>query len=433
MNIKTYQTESVPQALELIKKDLGPNAIILDTKRTQKRKFLGLIPTFAYTITAASEANSRKGVREEKATETYESASTAPVEEKVDSANGRDTNGSHPSTSIPQPSSSNGKAGSTSGLPAQISALSSEIQDLKAMVGCKSPLSVPPSLLFLRDDLMREHFRRLTADAIDDNFNWQSGQIILEEFQRLYGEGLEEHVISSLLYLATRDLTPEDDARSQLRRCLNGALAKMIRTSPLAGWPENKRGAVFLGPTGTGKTTTLAKLAATLVLGERKKVQVITLDTYRIAAAEQLKTYCDIIGVPLQVVSSVAELGQAVADCQKHSRILIDTAGRSHKQVDELGDLASYLCSSQDLEKHLVLSATTKSEDVRQIIRSFEAFVPDKLVFTKLDETSTYGVIINELIRTGKSLSYMTNGQTVPDDLLIPTPTSVADLLVPLN
>ena len=155
-------------------------------------------------------------------------------------------------------------------------------------------------------------------------------------------------------------------------------------------------------------------------------VRLITLDTYRIAAPEQLRTYGEIIGVPVEVVSSVSELSEAMSTAAGMDRVLIDTTGHSPARVSQFAELAQYLSEKQEIEKHLVLSATTKSEDLREAVSGFECFAPDKLVFTKLDETSCYGGIVNELIASGKPLSYLTDGQKVPEDLITPTPSSVA-------
>ena len=216
-------------------------------------------------------------------------------------------------------------------------------------------------------------------------------------------------------------------------RCVNKVIADAIETCPIGQDRSDVTAAIFLGPTGVGKTTTIAKLAATFTLGEHKKVRLITLDTYRIAAADQLKTYGQIIGVPVQVVSSVAELKEALSTTGDTDRVLIDTTGHSPRRVSEFAELAKYLRERQEIEKHLVLSATTKSEDLREAVVGFECFAPDKFIFTKLDETSRYGGIANELIATGRPLSYLTDGQKVPEDLIAPTPESVADLLVPMS
>jgi len=174
---------------------------------------------------------------------------------------------------------------------------------------------------------------------------------------------------------------------------------------------------MFLGPTGVGKTTTLAKIAARLALVENKKIGLITADTYRIAAVEQLKTYSEILGIPLEVIYEASELQDAIDRFKDKDYILIDTAGRSHKSKElksDYDDLVRYL---KDVKIFLVMSMTTSFKDLKSIIDSYGFLKEYRLLFTKLDEATSYGNILNMKVLTGKPLSYFTIGQSVPDDI----------------
>ena len=174
---------------------------------------------------------------------------------------------------------------------------------------------------------------------------------------------------------------------------------------------------MFLGPTGVGKTTTLAKIAARLSLVENKKIGLITADTYRIAAVEQLKTYSEILGIPLEVIYEASELQDAIEKFKDKDYILIDTAGRSHKSKElksDYDDLVRYL---KDVKIYLVMSMTTSFKDLKSIIDSYGFLKEYRLLFTKLDEATSYGNILNLKVLTGKPLSYFTIGQSVPDDI----------------
>lgn len=173
----------------------------------------------------------------------------------------------------------------------------------------------------------------------------------------------------------------------------------------------------FIGPTGVGKTTTIAKLAAKFAIQDKCSVALITADTYRVSAVEQLKTYSDIMGIPIYVVYTADELKRILDANQDKQLILIDTAGRSPHNHDQLEELEKLLKIDDTIEKHLVLSATTKYKDALDIVEKFSRCAPYKVLFTKIDEARNIGTIINLLYQIPISLSYMTNGQNVPDDI----------------
>lgn len=174
---------------------------------------------------------------------------------------------------------------------------------------------------------------------------------------------------------------------------------------------------MFLGPTGVGKTTTLAKIAARLALVENKKIGLITADTYRIAAVEQLKTYSEILGIPLEVIYEAGELQEALERFKDKDYILIDTAGRSHKSKELKSDFDELNQYAKDVKIFLVMSMTTSFKDMKSIIESYHFLKDYRLLFTKLDEATSYGNILNLKVMTGKPLSYFTTGQSVPDDI----------------
>ncbi|MEN6413174.1 MAG: flagellar biosynthesis protein FlhF [Veillonellales bacterium] len=197
-------------------------------------------------------------------------------------------------------------------------------------------------------------------------------------------------------------------------------------TIPVAGCKT----VALIGPTGVGKTTTVAKLAANFALKEGCKVALITADTYRISAVEQLKTYSDIIGVPLEIVYSPDELKAALYRHQDKNLILIDTAGRSPRNQYQLAELQALLGADPYIETHLVLSTTTKYKDALEIVNKFSVCSPQKFLFTKVDEASNLGTVLNLLYRFPTTLSYVTTGQNVPDDIELASPNKLANLIL---
>ncbi|MCR4902133.1 MAG: flagellar biosynthesis protein FlhF [Butyrivibrio sp.] len=179
---------------------------------------------------------------------------------------------------------------------------------------------------------------------------------------------------------------------------------------------------IFIGPTGVGKTTTIAKLASDLYLNKKKKVALLTIDTYRIAAAEQLKTYASIMETPFRVIYTLEEMKQALDDFSDYDYLMIDTAGYSIHN-DELkkatNDFIEVVKENMDYENFLVLSATTKYRDLKEIVDCYSDMVDYKLIFTKMDETYSAGNLYNIRLYTGAPMSYITNGQNVPDDIEI--------------
>jgi flagellar biosynthesis protein FlhF len=186
----------------------------------------------------------------------------------------------------------------------------------------------------------------------------------------------------------------------------------------------------LIGPTGVGKTTTIAKLAANLKLREKHGVGLITSDTYRIAAIDQLKRFAEIIKAPLSVVSTQDDLGPAIDSMRHLEFILIDTAGRSPNDTLKIGELRNVVAAAGADEVHLVLSATSSEECLQRAIERFEEAHVDKLIFTKLDEADRRGALLNVLRKVGKPMSYVTTGQAVPDDIEVAHKRRLAQLIL---
>lgn len=186
----------------------------------------------------------------------------------------------------------------------------------------------------------------------------------------------------------------------------------------------------LIGPTGVGKTTTIAKLAAILQLRDKHRVGLITLDTYRIAAVEQLKRYSDILGCPLRVVNGTDDLREAMKSMAGVDFILIDTAGRSPNDTMKLNELKTFLTIAAPDEVHLVLSSTASSECLQLAMDKFGNVRVDRVIFTKIDEAAKVGVVLNTLRKMNKSLSYITTGQGVPDDIEVGHGRRLAQLIL---
>jgi flagellar biosynthesis protein FlhF len=254
----------------------------------------------------------------------------------------------------------------------------------------------------------------------------------VQEFHRLLlSKEVNEALASQLLEEACSTLHPEElqNMPALQRAVVSAACSRIARPVAPDGLP-GRRVVIFVGPTGVGKTTTIAKLGARLALKHRKKVVLLSLDGYRIGAVEQLKTYAGLMGMPFRFVGDTTELAHAIGECAQRDYILVDTAGHGPRNAGPVFELGRFLESFREAECHLVMSATTKPTDIPEITSRFQCCDPDHLLFTKLDETTTLGPILNELIRTCKPARYYSDGQRVPEDFHVAPPERIVNLVL---
>lgn len=252
-----------------------------------------------------------------------------------------------------------------------------------------------------------------------------------EKWQPLYERMVASELDAALIQTLMTRLVQEDDVEQGVR-----ALEPTIVEWLQGGGPiQTAKGAgptivALVGPTGVGKTTTIAKLAANFRLLAQKDVGLITIDTYRVAAVEQLRTYGDIIGIPVEVVLTPSALKQALDRFQNKDLVLIDTAGRSPTNRMHLNELKGFLDFPHPKEVHLVLSATTNRANLQKIVEAFTPVGVDRLAFTKIDESVAFGGLVSTAYALGKPLSYLTTGQSVPDDIREADPQAIAKSLI---
>ena len=236
-------------------------------------------------------------------------------------------------------------------------------------------------------------------------------QLLEADVPEVLARRLVRHVAESL------DSEPTPDSES-IREALQDAVESCVQVAPpIAAVPGRARIVALVGPTGVGKTTTVAKLAANFKLAHGFRPGLVTVDTYRIAAVEQLRTYAEIIDLPLAVANAPDEMARAIDELGDVDIVLIDTAGRSPRDEVKIRELADFLAAAKPDEVHLVLSAVAGERSLRSAVERFAVVHADRLILTKLDEADGLGGILAVLGQTDRPVSYLTTGQAVPDDI----------------
>lgn len=416
MRVKKYLVETMPEAMSLIRQELGKDAVIVSTKQVKTGGFAGLFRKQMIEVTAAVDENGspRKEpaqagsavtpvVPPAKARNMYTQRSHSEQTAISQDAPQQPTIAVH-SDNTPKMSKKDDSvktavkeslAGNRSELPTSSDTdrgIHQEIMEMKAMVQSMMrktekeawPEGVNTTLLHLEEQgVDRDLAHRLIQQA------WSRTQQVGQQFDPV--------------------ITFKHQLKQGIKELFDGHVNNTISM-------ETK--IVYLvGPTGVGKTTTIAKLAAEQIFKHRRKVGFITSDTYRIAAVEQLRTYASILNAPIEVVTSPNDLTRAITQLNDCDLILVDTAGRNYKNELYVNELYSMIKPSSDAETFIVLSLTMKSSDIFSILERFRHQSVQRIVFTKADETDSYGVMANLADRVAIPFSYVTYGQNVPDDI----------------
>lgn len=465
------------EALAKVKKELGPNAVILHTRTLRRGGVLGVGARPVVEITATADARAAAARRPAAKSDNIElrtpqpddstlSRSVAMAQAAVKAYNAGDGNGSA-APKAAAPASASKPAPATSGVSRE-RAPADRLQYRKATAPApakrvaparaESPsrnddmidaadfdLPMPPEVktnvaIEVDTDLRSEieEIRQMVKNLVDrsDRSAFPDAPESLTSFySHLISQEVEEQLARELLHRAARNLGVRRHVRvadELVRMELRKLVGEMLPTaSPLKLATSGRPTIVALvGPTGVGKTTTIAKLAANMKLRERKSVGMITIDSYRIAAVEQLRTYAQILKVPLISVLSPSDLRNAVDRMSNMDLILIDTAGRSPKDDPRIAELHEFLRAARPDQVHLVLSSTSRDRTTREAIERFRPLGVTQLIFTKVDEAVGLGVILNTLKRVNMQVSYLTNGQAVPDDIEIASTSRLAKLIL---
>jgi len=361
MDIRTFEARTMKEALAQVRAELGPEAVILQSREVRKRRLFGMAGTQGIEITAG----------------TGMSLADKPV--APDAATNSQT---------------------------QINEIHGQLKSLRGMVEdlChrkKSPTpDLPPALVSV--------------------------------YTRLVEGDVHEPIASGLVCqmrdeLSRVELAQPGTLRNRLVELVRGCLNV---SGPIVCESGRCKVVALVGPTGVGKTATVAKLAANFKLRQQLRVGLVTADTFRIAAVEQLRTYAEIIDAPIKVASSPREMAEALAEFSELDLVLVDTVGRSPRDELRIKELKAFLQEAATAEVHLVLSAVTSAGSLLTAIERFSAIGASRLLFCKIDEAASLGGIISSVVRTGQPVSYLGDGQGVPENIDIADAGELAEQIV---
>jgi flagellar biosynthesis protein FlhF len=356
MNIKSYFAETVKDAMDAARQELGPDALILASRRSApEAQHLG-----RYEVIFAVEHGN------------HPAAELVPLRRQ----------------------------------PPQADRLAGELADLRRQL-----------------DRMRRSIGRSNWSGP----RWPSpGSETAELYSALLGSDVPVELAQQLV-----DAIQANQPIENLEKALASEMKSRFSVdSDLSVLPDGLRVVALVGPPGSGKTTTLVKLAVTCGLAARVPVQLLSADTDRVSACEQLRSYAAILGVNFQILETLGAVAQALAVNARKGLLLLDTPGYGAHDLDRGRDLARYLASRPDIQVHLVLTASPKPADLTRVIDRFEIFRPARLLFTGLDETDSFGPVFAEAARTGKPLSFFSTGQRVPEDLEPASQERLIDLIL---
>jgi len=407
MIIKKFQGKTEAEAVESAKKELGSNVVIMNVRNVKRKGIFSFLMPQIVEVTVALEEEQERipapALRREEISQPLVEGIAAGAARKERTLAAEQIQRAYQGTEdTPE----------TAGYP-QTETASPE-KDSRAIEEKLDSLHI----------LLEQQLQKPEESKGEQKENEEEASELERFMKLLYNTMLdnevEEHYANQIIDEIEKNSKPNMPFDYALANTYQKMILKFEKPVGIQPAEKGPKVVFFVGPTGVGKTTTIAKIASKFSVEEGRKVALLTADTYRIAAAEQLRTYANILEVPFRVIYSTEEVEQALRDFKDYDFILVDTAGHSHQNEPQKETMNGFLHSADGLaekEVFLVLSATTKYRDLISIADTYSAITDYKLIFTKLDETTTLGNLLNLKLHTGASLSYVTCGQNVPDDI----------------
>lgn len=424
MKIKRYEGKSETEVMEKIKEELGSDALILNVRRVEPTGLLKFFKSPLVEITATNDKLFTKTVKKEKEKEDEEEKEGKNrflnFEDKTDEEL---SEGELLAKKLTYSRREENKAKDKD--TSSTSSKEEKVNDEKVKSLEEKIDNLEILLKSVSDKLINETSKSDGTSKFKNNI-----------LQLFYDNMIKNEVLPevALEVLNGLDAVDERNNVNEMVRIVYNRITNMLGKPEEVkeGKPEDKPKVIaFVGPTGVGKTTTIAKIVAKFILNNKKKVGLITADTYRIAAVEQLKTYAEILGCPIEIVYNAEELTNKIDKHKDKELLFLDTAGRSHKNKVQFDELTALLSTIDNKDVYLVLSLATKYKDMVEIINKYSEILESyKIIFTKMDETMGLGNILNVKVLTNKPCSYITFGQDVPEDIEVMNPEKIAKYLL---
>lgn len=417
MKMKVFHADTMHDAIRAIKEELGPDALILSTKRVRRGSLpFSLFGRSLLEVTAATDSIVDQAAPDHQAIPQAAQDDARSVESQRARAPAfQDTLNALLRYNKPSESG---------GTDARISPPTTQSEPGSASQG---------RFRHLKNELL-DRQQLLTSSLPDESQTAGSSfpAPLARACRLLVAQGLRPSTAESLCLALRRHLSQESlQSDREIQDALHRLCVEQIRVSgPLLDAGNDYKVAMFVGPSGAGKTTTIVKLAAHYRLQENRSVALITLDTCRMAAVEHLRMYANVLGVPLETAQTTSDVVEGIRRHRKASLIMIDTPGFGPHETAQLVNLGGLKDSCGLIDTHLVLSATTRMQDLRRTVGRYDACAPSRLLFTKLDETEEYGNLYELAYQTTLPLSYWSNGQRVPEDFELADSARLADLLL---
>jgi len=463
MQVKKFEAPTLQEALDHVKRELGPEAIILQTKKNKRGFGLMSQPSVEVTAAVSDRSTQKKQYVENRLPEaSRENLKKLPAQkqaeflDKYTDGKGRTFANSNTAAGPAKPVTPGKKLTATRYIeidedqippPAPRTTRPAPAGAVAGQLAANAPVGISMTM----EEEVR-HLKRMIEElknAQDDGQSGAGAQHIVspsrlstpalqEAFEQLIVNGVDKRYAYALVKRTAFELGDVDSANPEM--VLDLVAAEMMRStevsSPLAGIePQSGKGPIVLalvGPTGVGKTTTVAKLASEAILRRNLKVGLINLDSYKVAAFDQLGTYAKILNVPFRSAGNAEDLQAAISDFQGLDLVLVDTTGRSQKDPASLQEMQGLLTSVPGVRTQIVLSVSTRDMELYDMVNRFSIFRPEGLIMSKLDEGSIYGAIYNISQKAKLPLLYFTTGQRVPEDIEEATCERVAALILDL-